>query len=319
MYSIEGPGGGQPHSGGVAQILGAEDTYLCRTFPDVQTFWAWRDRLGVGHWRSLNAKQPLLKPTYLKPSDFEQQVEEGYQVTATWHQGRLRDPATGQVACWQYAVQPLAGWGDRHGYPQATAGWLSYFPIFEPGWQVLMAHGLATGWVEWQGRRYEFMNAPAYAEKNWGGAFPKTWFWINSNYFPTTVNLALTAGGGRRQVLGWTEWVGMIGIHYQGKFYEFVPWNAEVKWAIAPWGSWYITAHNANYAAEVIGCTDRPPVLVRVPTADGLIFACRDTTKGQLTLRLWELKGGDRSLIVEATTHLAGLEVGGIPFEAQVN
>jgi tocopherol cyclase len=30
-----------------------------------------------------------------------------------------------------------------------------------------MAHGLATGYIDWDGRRYEFRDAPFYAEKNW--------------------------------------------------------------------------------------------------------------------------------------------------------
>ena len=30
-----------------------------------------------------------------------------------------------------------------------------------------MAHGLATGYIDWGGRRYDFADAPFYAEKNW--------------------------------------------------------------------------------------------------------------------------------------------------------
>ena len=38
MYSIEDPIGSKSYSGGGAQILGPNDEYLCRTFPDVQNF-----------------------------------------------------------------------------------------------------------------------------------------------------------------------------------------------------------------------------------------------------------------------------------------
>lgn len=38
-----------------------------------------------------------------------------------------------------------------------------------------------------------------------------------------------------------------IGVHYNGSFYEFVPWNGVVNWEIAPWGYWYITAENENH------------------------------------------------------------------------
>lgn len=34
------------------------------------------------------------------------------------------------------------------------------------------------GWIEWDGHRFEFQNAPSYSEKNWGGAFPRKWFWV---------------------------------------------------------------------------------------------------------------------------------------------
>ena len=42
-------------------------------------------------------------------------------------------------------------------------GWLAALPVFEPHWQVVMAHGLASGWIEWGGKRYEFTDAAHYA------------------------------------------------------------------------------------------------------------------------------------------------------------
>lgn len=237
-------------------------------------------------------------------------MEEGYQLTATHHQGILRDPR-GHSACWCYTVQPVYGWGDRARPQQSTAGWLSQFQIFEPGWQILMAHGLATGWVEWNGTRYSFTQAPAYAEKNWGGAFPQKWFWIQCNAFDGEADLALTAGGGRRRVLGWMESVGMVGIHHRGRFYEFVPWNGTVRWQVQPWGHWQMQAENASHIVELVGTCDRPPTPVRVPTAQGMVFACQDTTQGKLTVKLWEKQGDRSTLLLQAQSHLAGLEVGG--------
>ncbi len=313
MYSIEDPRGGSPHSGGAAQILGPNDTYLCRTFPDVSSFWAWGQGLGLGHWgkwgEGEKGKQAqAISPGYLEPDKFDQLVHEGYQATATWHQGKLLPPS-GHAARWQYTVQPVYGWGSAGDRQQSTAGWLSSLQIFEPGWQVLMAHGLATGWVEWNGARYNFVQAPAYAEKNWGGAFPQQWFWINCNSFEQEPDLAVTAVAGKRRVLWWQESPGMVGIHYRGKFYEFVPWNSQVRWNVEPWGKWHIWAENTQFAVEVIGSTDRPPTSVRVPTAEGLVFACQDTTHGYVQVKLWE---GDRTkLLLHAHSHICGLETGG--------
>ena len=345
MYSIEDPIGGKPHNGGAAQILGPNDEYLCRTFPDVQTFWAWKQALGLGHWgkvvgepavssqRSAVSGQPLPEssphtphptpytltpyptphtPGFLPPEQFTQHIQEGYQATATWHQGSLHEPS-GASARWEYQIQPAYGWGDANRLQQSTAGWLSSLQIFEPGWQILMAHGLATGWIEWNGDRYEFENAPAYSEKNWGGAFPQKWFWLNCNSFDGEPDLALTAGGGRRGVLWWMESVAMIGIHHNGTFYEFVPWNAQVHWEIQPWGHWRMWAENSQFTVELTGTTDLPGTPLRAPTADGLAFVCRDTMLGQITLRLSDRHS--HTLLLEAHSDRGGLETGGAPWD----
>lgn len=315
MYSIEDPHPrsrrDRPHQGGAAQILGPDDSYLCRSLRDVDQFWAWRQQLGLGHWRYAQLPGP---PCYLLPQEFDDGVAEGYQLTATWHQGRLHDPATGQTAVWQYQIRPVYGWGPPNQAQRSTAGWLSALPIFEPGWQILMAHGLASGWIDWQGRCYEFTDAPAYCEKNWGGAFPQKWFWLNCNAFEGEPDLALTAGGGRRRVLGWTEEVAMVGIHHRQQFYEFVPWNAQIGWQVAPWGSWRVWAETDQLAVELVGSTELSGTWVRTPTERGLVFCCRDTALGQLQLRLWQKQAGGRRLIVAADSAQAGLEVGGGPW-----
>lgn len=308
MYSIEDPIGGKPDSGGAAQVLGADDEYICRTFPDVNKFWASPDVLALGHWGETNLNT---KPIYLLPAEFTSYVQQGYQATATLNQGIIKDPATGNYCRWQYEIQPIYGWGNRDSIQQSTAGWLSFSQIFEPGWQILMAHGLASGWIDWNGKIYQFQDAPAYGEKNWGGAFPQKWFWVNCNSFDGEPDLALTAGGGRRGVLWWMESVAMIGLHYQGKFYEFVPWNAKVEWKIQPWGKWEMKATNSDYEVELTGITDLPGTPLRAPTAQGLQFCCRDTMQGKLNIELRQIRGDNRIVILKAHSYLCGLEIGG--------
>jgi tocopherol cyclase len=312
MYSIDDPIGGKPHSGGAAQILGPNDQYLCRTFPDTQQFWGSSQTLALGHWGKADG---LIPPQYVHPSKFELHVQEGYQATATLNQGFICDPATGAYCRWLYEVEPVYGWGDANTPQQSTAGWLSSLPIFEPGWQILMAHGLATGWIDWNGERYEFTKAPAYSEKNWGRAFPQKWFWLNCNSFDHEPDLALTAGGGRRGVLWWMESAALVGIHYRGKFYEFVPWNSQVRWQIQPWGSWQMQAQNSQYEVELTATTDLPGTPLRAPTQQGLIFFCRDTMKGQLSLELRERHWGQSKSILKASSSVCGVEIGGEPWQ----
>ena len=65
--------------------------------------------------------------------------------------------------------------------------------------QVLMAHGLSTGWIECDGKRYDFHDAPSYSEKNWGGSFPSKWWWVVCNTFDNP-DVALTTVGKQKQV-----------------------------------------------------------------------------------------------------------------------
>lgn len=38
-----------------------------------------------------------------------------------------------------------------------------------------------------------------------------------------------------------------VGVHYDGVFYEFVPWNGVVSWEISTWGHWCISAENETH------------------------------------------------------------------------
>lgn len=58
-----------------------------------------------------------------------------------------------------------------------------------------MAKGTATGYIDWGGKRYDFRDAPAYAEKNWGAGFPKKWFWVVSTSFEGEPSASLTCVG----------------------------------------------------------------------------------------------------------------------------
>lgn len=322
MYSIDDPLGNSSHSGGAAQILGPNESYYCRSFPNTHRFWASPSRLAVGHQRivsqtihraqaTLQTGQPISQTTRdIAAGDLDTWAE-GYRFTAHHHQGRLLSPIGEVQAEWEYSIEPVSTWG-KSASPKATAGWLSYLPIFEPGWQVLMAHGWASGQIYWQGKTYSFENEPAYTEKNWGGAFPSKWFWLQCNAFADAPGLSITAAGGIREMVFLKENVGLIGIHYQGEFYEFLSTQTELAWTVEPWGHWHLSARSDRYRVEITGWAHDQGAYVRVPTRDGLQWLCRDTTHGDLRVRLWT---SDGKIIVEARSNLAGLEVGGAPWK----
>lgn len=148
----------------------------------MEQFWADRGELALGAvFKPRAPAQPLgsLKRP-LPDAQFEAGVEQGFQASATWHQGAIMRaeagaggelPSTVDSCRWAFSVQPVVGWGDAGARQKATAGWLAALPVFEPHWQVVMAHGLASGSIEWGGRRYDFKDAPFYAVSVWVGAW----------------------------------------------------------------------------------------------------------------------------------------------------
>ncbi|KAM7493307.1 hypothetical protein LguiB_027916 [Lonicera macranthoides] len=256
---------------------------------------------------------------YKNRGEFDQTVLEGFQVTPLWHQGSITDDGRTdyveivKTARWKYSTRPIYGWGNVGSKQKATAGWLAAFPVFEPHWQICMAGGLSTGihlissfsillsiyyyvlsekstfgWIEWDGERYEFQDAPSYSEKNWGGAFPRKWFWVQCNVFEgASGEVALTAAGGRRQLPGPSEIFENAAM--ERIFYEFVPWNGVVNWEVSQWGYWCMSAENKSHKVELVATTKDPGATLRAPTTEaGLSPACRDTCFGDLRLQLWE-------------------------------
>ncbi len=310
MYSIEDPFRVSPYQGGVAQILGPDDSHVWRSYPRVDRFWAMSNQLALGHWGQLTPLGERLIPQYLDPRDFFNVVSSGYQATDRLNQGLFTQP-NGDQSCWCYGIEPVY----EYGIPaRATMGIFSFLPVFEPGWQILMAHGWATGWIHWKGKQYPFDRAPAYAEKNWGGAFPDKWFWLNCNTFAGFPDLALTSAGARRQVLGWKESVAMISVHWQGRWLEWMPETSRFAWSVKPWGAWMIEADRGDYSIALSGETHYPGTPLLAPTWQGMQYVCRDTMQGMIQLQIWHRRGQIKSLELSAQSYLGGLEVGGGPW-----
>lgn len=245
---------------------------------------------------------------------------------------------------WDIAVTPLRGWGGGPGARMVSpAGWMTALPVFEPHWQVTMAHGLASGWIETDGDRVEFTDCPAYSEKNWGGAgFPLKWFWTQCNSFADYPDLSITATGGNRGVVvlpNVREDVGLIGVHFGDRFFQFAPLDqlkvaseskygagqvleaAAVRWDVE-WGSWSVAAVGKRFEILIEGtCTNEDKsTVVRAPTdslEDGMAPLCRETFTGNIVVSLWQLnESGERveAIIDAATCSTACLEIGGGPW-----
>jgi len=297
MYAIDDPQGGTKYSGGSMQVLGVEDRHIWRTLPifkpidknSCSDFYAGSNNLELYHRNSKG---------------------EGYAASDRYNRGKISDPTCNLTCTWDYQIQAIA---DNR---LATMGWLSYFPIFAPGWQILMMYGWGSGFVTWGDRLYEFQNAPVYMEKNWGRAFPEKWFWIQCNTFSLEQdasalsgqghNFSLVSAGGQRKTLGISSDVAMVEIYYNGDFYRFMPDNSEIYCEISPWGSWEIRAYNSKQQVHISGWSDHLGTAIMVPTVDGLKFRCRDTAMGKIRLSL-----SVNGKTIRAWSNQAALEIGG--------
>ena len=337
IYSIEDPTGSTPLRGLGAQVMGPDDGYLCQYSKDISSFWADKSQLALGAaFRAKSVdKRPALNTVFkgMLPKDkFNSVVREGFQASSKWHQGSIvssESGVAGEIAStvdtcsWEFKIKPITGWGDPKGRQRSTAGWLSISPIFEPHWQVMMSHGEATGWIKWGDDVHEFDNAPAYAEKNWGGGFPSRWAWIQCNTFLNSPGTSVTAVGAERglmQIPGVLENVGLIGIHHEGQFYELNIKDGNVRWSVAPWGKWHIEAANDQYEATIKAtCRPSDGTPLRAPTAAlGLAPFCRDSFGGVVELTLWKAGGRNRQeeplINLRSDGKSGAVEVGGGPW-----
>jgi tocopherol cyclase len=328
IISIEDPGHIPPSPLRLVciQLIGPHDEYIVQGVRNDTLFWAWKYQQGLGCTFAYNPdineadKDKLPYKTALTREYWNDVVKSGFQVLPHSLIGRIqgRDGTKGGIldirsnddddddddvlTCdFDFTIDPICGWGGTTSTEQkSTAGWLSSFPIFEPHWQITLADARATGTVIWKGTTYTFTDAPFYAEKNWGAALPRKWYWTQCNSFEGYEHqLSVVAGGGIRKVpFGKEEALGMVSCHFNGTLYEAVPWLGGMSWEVSTWGSWTLRGKSTScdnpFEVEVsYKCdpTSTPGLVFRAPTPDeGLVRFCRDTFEAKCTFTLWLLK-----------------------------
>lgn len=345
IFSLEDPFMGSNLSLACHQAMGPNEVdYLVQADRDHSKFWAWYHQQALGCVYNVTKDSTISsnETTAMTAEEFCTNVESGFQMLSNRLQGKLvgHDGSRGGVlhgqgvegeCSYDMTIKPIAGWGDKESGQKSTAGWLASYAVFEPHWQVTMADGRATGSIVWKGKKYEFVDAPFYAEKNWGGTFPEKWYWCQCNSFEGYTqdgrSLSVTAGGGIRQIpLGQKESLGMVSVHYNGRFYEATPWMGTMEWDVSPWGYWKLTGRSTAgpypFEVELEAVCDTPGVKLRAPCDQGMVYLCRDSFHGNIQLTLWELQWDETkkqyvrgSLILDkASSTQAAVEVGGGPW-----
>ncbi|CAN8074357.1 unnamed protein product [Agarophyton chilense] len=305
MFAIEAPGEG------TVQLLTPDDSLYVSKLPQAAgKFYGSKSRFDVGHW----IRKPKSEKGEINSQTGNNSDLRGYQVSDTSSHG-VFDSDDGRVSSrriqWGIDYSPMLTWGTR-GTSRHTSTWLSEFGIFEPGYQVLMAHGVITrGYIRCANKEVDVSGGLVYCEKNWGRSFPRRWWWVQANAFKDEPDLCILALGAVRNVLFRSETIGMISVHYKGKMYEFAPWACEyVKWDVDEWGSWKASAKAlAGHEMIIEAYTKEPPVQVLGPSTGGMVFNVRDCSRGELTATL---KDKDGEIILDhIKCRNAQVEVGG--------
>jgi|TARA_X000000368_G_scaffold80928_1_gene60763 tocopherol cyclase len=354
------------HSAG-AQIIGPNGEYIYKESRKVrENFKAEAHELALQLEFDTAVKKPKLdtnRREFYRVSD-RGTKHAGYICTSESNKNDIgnidspwKDSAVLDYIEWDIDVTPLKTYGSGNGTGKdkedvgvSPAGWLTSLPLLEPHYQILFAHALATGYIECDGKRTEFIDAPFYAEKNWGGGgFPRKWFWMQCNSFPHYPDLSVACTGANRGVVispGTYEDVGMIAVHFGDLFVQFTPIGASkstktnssyvgenvlvksttFEWKVHPWGSWEVVAKGDEYECFITGTCEHDlskckTTVLRAPAPDtetGMLPLCRETFSGDMTVSMYKIdKKNIRIPVFEnaSSGSTACLEVGGGPWE----
>lgn len=194
-----------------------------------------------------------------------------------------------------------------------TMGWMAYLKNLQTYWYVGAMDASATGWIEWNGDRFIFEDILGYQEKNWGREFPKTWFWLQANNFDDPQACCLSVGGGSMPVGPVLFNAAGIGFSYGNTLYtfSFPQQPAWVRTDIVP-GSWHLDARKGRYKITIDASSDLVDLInLMNPTEDGIRPYTWETLSGSVRVRLYEREDTEWKMLVDTTSNLAGLEVGG--------
>lgn len=194
-----------------------------------------------------------------------------------------------------------------------TMGWMSLLPDLQTYWHVGAMSARASGWVAWDGERYEFQDCPGYQEKNWGDEFPETWFWIQANDFDDPEACCLSVGGASMPIGPLDLDACGIGFRFRDRLYTFsYPQQpARISSHVGP-GLWQVQASRGRHRIFIDAQCDPASLLNLLnPTVDGIEQWTWESTRGTVRVRLQERRAGRWRDLVDTESGLAGTEFGG--------
>ena len=210
----------------------------------------------------------------------------------------------------------------RHPWPRRALGGSSLFqavPRLNQYWHPWLLGGRASGTVRVGGRTWEVDGAQVYGEKNWGAeGFPGSWWWGQAHGFAEDGACVAFAGGqvharvGRSTVLR-TEVTGLVVRLPGGRVLRLGDPGVTPVRARVEDDAWRLegTDRLTGWRVEVVATSPlaRAHVLpVPLPSQERNTPGALEHLDGTLRVRV----GRRGRTVWEGTSHLAGLEHGGL-------
>jgi|GEM_PF-515538 len=182
-------------------------------------------------------------------------------------------------------------------------------------WYPAQADARCSGEVIVNGQVEVFENAPCYQDRNWGSQFPEWWAWVVSNHFENSPDTTLVIGGGKPTLFNfYKDLQGVtIGFKYQGKEYNWLPYDVPfIKFNIN-YGHWEIEADKPNVRIKISARAPKEKFMdLQFVTPQGPTFHDYEALQGDLDVELYERKTPIEPWHLKAhlQSHHAGLEFG---------
>lgn len=200
---------------------------------------------------------------------------------------------------------------DSFAWPKATGGGglFSLVPYLNQYWHPYRLGGSATGAVVSGDEHWALTDATVYAERNWGVGFPDRWWWGQAHDFPDQdLSVVFTGGVLRLGPVG--RAVGGVVVRMGERVIRLTP-PALVRSDVTK-DRWRIRARSLRFQVDIDGDgTGIAPHVLPVPLPSERRNV--DTDFEHLAGRLRCTVRERGTVIVDARSEVAGLEIGSLP------
>ncbi len=230
-------------------------------------------------------------------------VGERARATALRFAGQVEDDI--HRCAWDIDLDGGVAWND-------TMGWLTGSEGLETYWTVGTITAAASGWVEFDGRRFSFENQEGYCDHNWGIVFPQSWIWMQANEF-SDPSVALAASGGTVDLEGSEIEAYMIGMLIDGDMVTFRSQDLDAVTSEAEKGSWHLVGERETERLTIEAHCDPDRMFhLLAPTREGTKARAWESLLGSVDV-LFERResaSDDWQVVFEDTSGYAGVEIG---------